>query len=305
MQKSLAMLGLSVVLLSGAEFAQAATQNFTLYINAGTLTVTGNGGATLNVWGYGTTAVPVVPGPQLTVNEGDTVNITVINNHNINHNFIIKNVTTDTSAIAPGGSKIYSFTAPTAGSYVYSDTLGNNVNREMGLYGAMTVKPAGGGQTAWTGGPAYDHEKIWVVSEMDKPRWNNIAAAGQVVDTAIYKPNYFMINGLGGFDAMMDMDTMVMGTFNTKSLVRIVNAGQFSHSLHFHGNHFQVLTVNGVRQSTPFEELDTINVAPMTTVEVLYTINQYGHYPMHVHTAQAEGANGVYLNGAVTMIDMQ
>jgi hypothetical protein len=43
----------------------------------------------------------------------------------------------------------------------------------------------------------------------------------------------------------------------------------------------------------------------MSTAEVLYTINQFGHYPMHVHTAQAEGANGVYLNGAATMIDMQ
>lgn len=305
MQKSLAIIGLSAALLSGAEFAQAATQNFTLYINAGTLLITGNGGATLSVWGYGTTAVPIVPAPQLTVNEGDTVNITVINNHTISHNFVIPNVITDTSAIAAGSSKNYSFTAPAAGSYVYSDTLNTNINREMGMYGAMIVKPADGSQTAWTGGPAYDNENVWVVSEMDKPRWNDVAAVGGTVATATYKPNYFMINGMGGFDAMMDMDTMVMGTIDTKSLVRVVNAGQFSHSLHFHGNHFQVLSINGVRQSTPFEQWDTINVAPMTTVEVLYTINQYGHYPMHVHTAQAEGANGVYLNGAATMIDMQ
>ncbi|MDD1608546.1 MAG: multicopper oxidase domain-containing protein [Methylococcaceae bacterium] len=305
MYKSFALIGLTLTLFGVTESAFAATQNFTLYINAGTLPITGNGGATLNVWGYGTTAVPVVPAPQLTVNEGDTVNITVINNHNINHNFIIKNVTTDTSAIAAGASKNYSFTAPAAGSYVYSDTLDSNVNREMGLYGAMIVKPTDGSQTAWIGGPAYDHENVWVVSEMDKPRWNDIAAAGFVVDTATYKPNYFMINGLGGFDAMMDMDTMIMGTLNTKSLVRIVNAGQFSHSLHFHGNHFQVLSINGVRQPTPFEQWDTINVPPMSTAEVLYSINQTGHYPMHVHTAQAEGANGVYLNGAATMIDMQ
>jgi len=95
-----------------------------------------------------------------------------------------------------------------------------------------------------------------------------------------------------------------MGTLWQETLVRVVNAGQFSHSLHFHGNHFQVLSINGVRQPTPFEEWDTINIPPMATAEVLYTINQTGDYPMHVHTAQAEGANGVYLNGAATMIMM-
>lgn len=286
--------------------AYAAARNFTLYINADTLTINGTGGATMHVWGYGSTSgMPTIPAPQLTVYEGDTVSVTVVNNHTINHNFVIKNVTTDATAIAAGASKTYSFTAPAAGSYVYSDTLNNNINREMGLYGALIVKPADGSQTAWSGGPAYDYENIWVLSEMDKPRWNDVAGAGGSVATATYKPNYFMINGLGGFDAMMDHNTMIMGTLGDANLVRIVNAGQFSHSLHFHGNHFQVLSINGVRQPTPFEEWDTINIPPMATAEVLYTINQTGEYPMHVHTAQAECANGVYLNGAATMIDMR
>lgn len=306
MRKSIAVIGLTFTLFGGEESTFAATQNFTLYINAGTLTITGNGGATLHAWGYGSAnGVPSIPAPQLTVYEGDTVNVTVINNHNQNHNFVIKNATSDATAIAAGASKTYSFTAPAAGSYVYSDTLNNSINREMGMYGALIVKPADGSLTAWSGGPAYDHENIWILSEMDKPRWNDVAGVGGLVATATYKPNYFMINGLGGFDAMMDHNTMLMGTFGQASLVRIVNAGQFSHSLHFHGNHFKVLSINGVRQPAPFEEWDTINVPSMATAEVLYTINQFGEYPMHVHTAQAEAANGVYLNGAATMIDMR
>jgi len=40
---------------------------------------------------------------------------------------------------ANNGSKTYSFTALPAGSYVYSDTLNTNINREMGLYGAFIV----------------------------------------------------------------------------------------------------------------------------------------------------------------------
>lgn len=285
---------------------QAATLNYTLYIKSGTLTVNGAGGATMPAWSYTDVAGSTkVPGPVLTANEGDTVNITVINNHTLNHNFLIQGVTSDAAAIAPGGSKLYSFTASTAGTYLYSDTLNNNINREMGMYGALRVGPAGGGNTAWTGGPAFNFQRTWVVSEMDKTRWNDVAGAGGTVSTATYKPNYFLMNGKGGFDAMADANSTIDGNVTQTALVRIVNAGQFSHSLHFHGNHFKVLSVNGVRKSSPFQELDVINIPPMGTADVLYYLNQPGDYPMHVHTAQMENANGVYLNGVATMIVMR
>ncbi|HYE36395.1 multicopper oxidase domain-containing protein [Methylocaldum sp.] len=285
--------------------AEAATQNFTLYVSSGTWPINGAGGAVVNVWGYGDQAAsPKIPGPALTVYEGDTVNLTVVNNHSLDHNLVIQGVSTDLSAIPPGGSKIYSFTAPSAGTYLYSDTLNNNVNREMGLYGAFVVRPADGSNSAWTGGPAYTFERTWVVSDMDKPRWNDVAGLGGTVDTAVYKPTHFLINGLGGFDGMMDAATTIDGMVGETALVRIINAGQYSQSLHFHANHFKVLTSNGVRQSSPYQELDTINVPPMTTADVLFYLNQPGHYPMHNHTSQMETANGVYLNGVSTMIMM-
>ena len=298
-------LALYALLLIGQNAVEAATRNFTLHIDNGILNITGSGGTTLSVWGYASSAsLPTVPAPLITVNEGDKVTITVYNHRNAKHNFVINKVTTDATAIAPNSSKTYSFTAPVAGSYVYSDTLNNEINREMGLYGAFVVHPADNSKTAWTGGSAYTHERTWVISEMDKPRWNDIASTGGAVNTAIYKPNYFMVNGEGGFDAMMNNNTMIMGTLNEVTIVRIVNAGLFSHSLHFHGNHFQVISINGVRQAKPFDEWDTINVPALSTAEVLYTINQTGNYPMHIHTAQAENANGVYLNGGATMIMM-
>jgi FtsP/CotA-like multicopper oxidase with cupredoxin domain len=285
--------------------ANAATRNYTLYITAGSVTINGTGGAALSAWSYTDVAgTAKIPGPALTANEGDTVNITVINNHTLSHNFLIQGVTTDATAIPAGQSRGYSFTAATAGTYLYSDTLNSNINREMGMYGALIVEPSDGSNKAWTNGPTYTFQRTWVVSEMDKPRWNNVAGTGGTVNTSIYKPNYFLINGKGGFDGMMDAATTIDGTVGQTALVRIVNVGQFSESLHFHGNHFQVLTVNGVRKSSPFQELDVINVPPMSTAVVLYVLNQPGDYPMHIHTAQMESANGVYLNGVATMIHM-
>lgn len=305
--KSRLIAGVAAVLMLCTAFAtHAASRSYTLYITAGSLTINGTGGTTLSAWGYGQQAgAPSFPGPQLTANEGDTVTVTVVNNHTINHNFVIQGVTTDTTAIAPGGSRVYSFTASSAGTYLYRDTLNNNINREMGLYGSLAVGPADGSLKAWTNGPSYSFARTWVVGEMDKARWNDVAGAGGTVNTATYKPNYFLINGRGGFDGMHAADTTINGGVGQTALVRIVNGGQFAHSLHFHGNHFQVLTVNGVRQSSPFMELDVISIPPLGTADVLYYLNQPGDYPMHIHTAQMETANGVYLNGVATMITMR
>lgn len=305
--KSRLIARVAAVLMLGTAFAtHAASRSYTLYITAGSLTINGSGGATMNAWGYGLQAgAPTFPAPQLTADEGDSVTVTVVNNHTINHNFVIQGVTTDAAAIAPGGNRVYTFTASAAGTYLYSDTLNSNINREMGLYGAMVVKAAGGVNTVWTNGPSYSFERVWVVGEMDKPRWNDVAGTGGTVSTATYKPNYFIMNGRGGFDAMRATDTTIAGNVGQTALIRIVNGGQFSHSLHFHANHYQVVNINGVNQSAPFVEGDVINVPPMSTAEVLFYLNQPGNYPMHVHTAQMETANGVYLNGVATMIMMQ
>jgi len=282
--------------------AHAASHSYTIYIRAGNLTVEGSGGATIPAWGYTDLAngTPKIPGPVVEAREGDSVTVTVFNDHDLDHNFVVQGLTTDTAAIAYGKSRQYTFSTPKAGVYFYRDTLNNNINREMGLYGAVVVRTADGSNRAWTDGPAFNSERLWVVSEMDKPRWNDVAAAGGKVDTDVYRPNYFLINGMGGFKAMKDENTYLDGLVGDTALVRIVNAGQFSHSLHLHGTHVQVLDVNGTRLSA-FEWMDTVDLKPGSTMMIMHHFAQKGEYPMHVHTAQMETANGVYLNGVATM----
>jgi len=276
--------------------------SYTLYIRSGDLTVNGAGGATLKVWGYtdNSTAAPMIPGPQLQSQEGETVTVTVYNQHTMPHNFVVRGITTDTASIAAGTSKTYIFTTPKAGVYLFSDTLNSNINREMGLYGALVVRAAGGVNKAWTNGPSFDLERLWVLSDMDKPRWNNVAGTGGTVNTGTYKPNYFLMNGMGGFDAMHDPKSVLEGTTGKTGLVRVANAGQFDHSLHFHGAHFQIIDRDGARLASP-EWGATINMKAGTTAMVLYKLPP-GIYPMHIHTAQMETANGVYLNGVATLL---
>jgi FtsP/CotA-like multicopper oxidase with cupredoxin domain len=277
--------------------------SYTLYIKAGTHTVNGAGGTTIKVWGYtdNSAAAPMVPGPVIESHEGETVSVYVYNQDSRPHNFVVAGLTTDTIAIPANSNKTYTFTTPNAGVYLYSDTLNSNVNREMGLYGAVVVRAAGGANVTWTGGPSFNYERLWVVSDMDKPRWNDIASTGGTVNTSVYKPNYFMMNGLGGFDAMRDPATQITGTVGQVTLVRIVNAGQFDQSLHFHSNHMKAIVVDSARV-TPFGD-DTINIKAGKTAMVLFPIKYAKQtFPVHVHTAQMETANGVYLNGAATLI---
>jgi FtsP/CotA-like multicopper oxidase with cupredoxin domain len=280
----------------------ALAASYTLFIKPGTHTVNGAGGATLQVWGYtdNAGAGPMVPGPVLEAQEGEAVTVTVYNQNNRSHNFVVKGLTTDTTAIPAGSSRTYTFTTNKAGVYLYNDTLNSNINRAMGLHGALVVRAAGGVNKAWTGGPSFQQERLWVVSDMDKPRWNDVAGSGGTVNTSVYRPNYFMMNGLGGFDAMHDPNSILQGPTGQVGLVRIVNAGQYDQSLHFHANHFTIIDENGARLSQP-EPGDTINVKAGTTAMVLFTLKP-GIYPMHIHSAQMETANGVYLNGVATLL---
>jgi FtsP/CotA-like multicopper oxidase with cupredoxin domain len=282
--------------------AVVSAASYTLYIKAGTHTVNGDGGATLKVWGFtdNPSAGPMVPGPLLEAQEGETVTVTVYNQHTLPHNFVVRGVTNDLKEIAANSNKTYVFQTSTAGTYLISDTLNNNINREMGLYGALVVRAKGGVNKAWSNGPSFDLERLWVVSDMDKKNWNDVAGVGGTVSTGTYKPNYFMMNGMGGHDAMHDPNSVLQGSPGKVGLVRIVNAGQYDQSLHFHASHFRIIDDDGLRLSNP-EYGDTINVQAGTTAMVLFPLKA-GIYPMHVHSANLETANGVYLNGVATLL---
>jgi hypothetical protein len=286
----------------------SGTADYTLYIESGFVSLSaspdsGNGATTIPVWGFTDIAggSSSFPGPLLESVEGGSFTVEVVNNLNRNHNFVIQGVTSDSTSIAPGSSRTYTVNTPNAGVFRYSDTLDNNVNRAVGMFGALVVRTSDGSQRVWSGGPSYNQERTWVINDLDRPRWTNVALGGGNVNTGTYRPNYFFMNGLNGFAGMGDPNSTLEGTVGDTFIVRIVNAGQFDQSLHFHSNHFRVLSRGGNRESQPPWQ-DTINVKANSTAMVLYQLNQPGHYPMHVHTAQMETGNGVYLNGTATMI---
>ena len=173
------------------------------------------------------------PSPELRVREGEPITITIRNEDSRPHSFWVFGVPdSNIGWIPPGQTRTTTFTAPTAGSYLYFDHYKEPLNRIMGLHGAFIVEPddgdtANGSETPYSAsqlnpqmqalfdafGSTFpgdrwrasdlEREKLWLVTQID-PTLNARMESGENVDhrsvVSSFLPRYFTINGLSGFD---------------------------------------------------------------------------------------------------------
>lgn len=179
-------------------------------------------------------------------------------------------------------------------------------------------------------------EKLWLFSQTD-PLINAAVAAKQTVDPAkvvsTFLPRYFTINGLSGFDTAVHGGhaspqaerIMASGRQGQPTLVRTMNAGLATHSVHIHGNHCMILTDSdaaGVHhlESNVYER-DVWMLKPMHRIDVLLPFERPPDIPlaawpmkeepwplryvMHCHCEMSQTAGGGnYPMGAVTHWEM-
>ena len=94
--------------------------------------------------------------------------------------------------VQPGESGTYSFKADYTGNFLYHCHVGSVLHLQMGMYGAVIVRPANGVKEVYSGGPAYDREYIWLTHEIDKSWHDDYTAIGAFTN---YFPDHFQING--------------------------------------------------------------------------------------------------------------
>lgn len=179
-------------------------------------------------------------------------------------------------------------------------------------------------------------EKLWLFSQTD-PLINAAVAAKQTVDptkvVSTFLPRYFTINGLSGFDTAVHGThaspqaerIMASGRQGQPTLVRTMNAGLATHSVHIHGNHCMILTDSdaaGVHhlESNVYER-DVWMLKPMHRIDVLLPFERPPDIPkaawpmkeepwplryvMHCHCEMSQTAGGGnYPMGAVTHWEM-
>lgn len=231
-------------------------------------------------WGYamGTGAMQY-PGPTLIVNQGDTITVTLRN--------LLPASAGNTSILFPGqmvtasggvaGSLTqeappdngvttvaYTFVATNAGTYMYHSGSSPDLQIEMGLTGALIVRPTGFNPLAPTAyyhpDTAYDREYLFFQTEMD-PRIHLLVerlGAQAVYSTDYltdYFPNYWFLNGRCSPDTMSDAGTLSYANqpYNCmpqvhpgeRMLMRVVGAGRDQHPFHFHGHHSRDIAYDG------------------------------------------------------------
>jgi hypothetical protein len=289
---------------------------------------TPDGGSYL-MWGYGKDADPgQYPGPTLIVDQGTTVTIVLGNELDVPVSMVFPgHAVTATGGVAglltreapPAGTVTYTFTATHAGTYLYHSGTRPELQIEMGLLGALIVRPTGfspGAPRAYAhADTAYDREFLFLLTEIDPLIHDAIEFGGGVA--AVDPPNdpfstwrsvYWFINGRAAPDTLLpafdsDLPTQPYSAApkmhpGDRLLMRVIGAGRQLHPFHHHGNHARVVARDGrVLESAPGAGPDlsylvfTVQSVPGETIDAIYEWTGkdlgwdiYGTGPEHVHT---------------------
>jgi len=252
-------------------------------------------GNSIYMWGYALNGGRMqYPGPTLIVNQGDTIIITLANELSVPVSIVFPgqiDVTASggipgaiTREAAPGGSVAYAFTAQRPGTFIYHSGTNPDLQVEMGLFGAIIVRPSGydpmNNMIAYNHpDSAYDYEYLFLLSEID-PRFHELAESGRFneIDTTTFFPVYWFINGRAAPDTMLPANVpylptqpyncMPMSRPHERVLLRLIGAGRDAHPFHTHGNHHRVIARDGVPLSSnlPTQGINLIEADFTTTI---------------------------------------
>lgn len=188
----------------------------------------------------------------------------------------------------PGGTVSYGFTPTEPGTYSYYSGTQSDLQVEMGLVGAIVVRPTTNPATqAYNHADStFEHEYLFLISEVD-PKIHEAAERGDLagIDTASHWAVYWFINGRAAPDTMAEADAPWLPTqpYNCmpqthpgeRILMRMVGGGRDLHPFHTHGNHHAVIARNGrLLGDTGAERAEaafTSTVFPGQTIDAIYS----------------------------------
>jgi FtsP/CotA-like multicopper oxidase with cupredoxin domain len=234
---------------SSAVLATVPDRTIDLCAKAGNATLAGS--ASLPIWGFvlkGSAAdcsdvEAQLPGPQLNVDEGESVVLNVTNalDRPISIEAPGIGFVAGPSEAESGTTVSLSFIASDPGTYLYESGADAGRQEAMGLYGALVVHPATSGVEY---GNAFDKEQTLVLSEIDP----DLNAAPDAFNMNSWKPKYWLINGKAY------PDTPSIGAApGDRLLLRYANAGANNHTMMLLGLHEKVIGRDDFALADPFD----------------------------------------------------
>ncbi|WP_179032278.1 multicopper oxidase family protein [Paenibacillus kribbensis] len=271
-------------------------------------------GTSLPVWTFNNS----VPGPQIRIKKGKTVNITVKNQltvpislhiHGYPLPFKMDGVPGITqNAIAPGKSFTYTFKATVPGTYWYHSHQDSVNQIDKGLYGSFVVEDdlvkADRDYTLmldeWMSSSSESgHEGMMNMSmDMNMPGMDHSStttdSSGQSEQHTSTQPGHDM--------SMYDLYTINGQTYNSLQplqvtqgdtvRLRLINAGYLSHSLHLHGHRYRIIATDGNPVSDPKWVKDKLlSIAPGERVDIEFQADNPGTWYLEEHGSSPRISN--------------
>lgn len=300
------------------------TRTFNLTAKEGYIT-TPDGGSYL-AWGYSDDDwidIMQFPGPTLEIYEDETVVINLKNDLCQPVSILFPGQTGVTAtggfpgiitreALPDGTSTVtYTFIADEPGTYLYSSGSRPELQVEMGLYGAIIIRPAGYDSVTdkrayVSDDSAYDREYLFLHSEMD-PVVHQLVDMKKIsdIDSTTFNPVYWFLNGRCFPDTILAApfsELLPHQPYNAlarmhpgeKILMRAIGAGRDAHPFHTHSNNFlsiardgRLLSSDGGASGADLAVSDyTLNVLPGATHDAIFEWTGeklgwdiYGHAP--------------------------
>jgi hypothetical protein len=258
------------------------THTFNLVANTGYIS-TPDGNSVL-MWSYANADAPdnghfQSPGPVLCATQGETVVVNLTNRLPERTSIVFPGQDAEVTATggvaglltteAPRriGTVRYAFTAKSPGTYLYESGSDIGKQVEMGLYGALIIRPAAGAHYAYGTTTRFDpsREYLLLLSEID-PDLHHAVETGARFDINSRHDRYFQINGRAFPDTIQDNGSRLLPNQPYGSLVRIqpntpanpqpalirmINVGALNHPFHPHGNHTTQIAQDGRQLLSP------------------------------------------------------
>jgi FtsP/CotA-like multicopper oxidase with cupredoxin domain len=234
-------------------------------------------GNSVFMWSYANADAPdsghfQSPGPVLCAAQGETVVVNLTNNLAEPASIVFPGQDAEvtatggaaglltTEAAATNGTVSYRFTAGSPGTYLYESGSDIAKQLEMGLYGALIVRPSLGANYAYGATTAFDpsREYLLLLSEIDSDL-HHAVETGATYDVNARRDRYFAINGREFPDTIQDNGSALLpnqpygalvrvqptSPTSQPALVRMINVGALNHPFHPHGNHTTQIAEDG------------------------------------------------------------
>lgn len=250
-------------------------------------------GIVLPVWTYNGT----VPGPEIRVQQGDFVRVTLTNEMEAPvtihwHGYPVISAMDgipgyQQDAVRQGESFIYEFNAVIPGTYWYHSHQDSSYQVDRGLYGALVVEPKEG--------IAADRDYTLILDEwledadsgtghgmhgmggMGGGMMGNMDVMEDAMMASLY--NIYTVNGRSG--SSIEALPVTPGDLVR---IRLINAGFRTHSIHIPGQDLRVVAVDGQSIDNPSDIRDQlIAVAPGERYDVEFRVDRAEDFIIDAH----------------------